>query len=125
MEGARLFDRIVAGVALAVGVLCLRAAWLALPLPDAGAAGGAPLLSYLRIAALLLGGIACVVSAARLWSARRAGPATADAQRFGRDAQLRPATHGRPHPLLFVVPLLVAGAFAADSVIGLPPEGQG
>jgi len=125
VEGARLFDRIVAGVALAVGVLCLRAAWLALPLPDAGAAGGAPLLSYLRIAALLLGGIACVVSAARLWSARRAGPATADAQRFGRDAQLRPATHGRPHPLLFVVPLLVAGAFAADSVIGLPPEGQG
>jgi hypothetical protein len=123
----RLVDRLFAILLLIAALLCFHRLYLALAGEGVGgtALAGDGSLSAVRIAVFLVGGLACVVGAWRLWNLDAdSGEATAAAPLFGRDAVARPERSTWARRLLYALPLIAFVAILADqSTQGPIPDG--
>jgi hypothetical protein len=121
MQKTRLSDGLLATLALGAAVLCLVGAALDLNANAADQPSGA--LLPIRVAVLLVLGVASALAAWRLWTGRTRPPARdqSTAPLFGRGAGPPPFTRSRLLPLLAVVPIVAILAVAADRLVLAPP----
>lgn len=113
----RLVDRLFAILLLIAALLCFHRLYLALAGEGVGGTaiagdGGLPMV---RIALFLVGGLASIIGAWRLWNfdEDRDAPSSA-APLFGRDAVARPEQSSWTRRLLYALPLIAFAVILAD-----------
>lgn len=123
----RLVDRLFAILLLIAALLCSHRLYLALAGEGVGgtAIAGDGSLPMVRIALFLVGGLASIIGAWRLWNfdEDRGAPSSA-APLFGRDAVARPERPSWARRLLYALPLVTFIAILADQPAQGPvPDG--